>query len=160
MMLQIFSAFLGSVGFALFFNMKGKQLAAAGIGGALTWIVYLLAQPGFDDYFVPYLIASLFVGLFAEIMARVGKAPATIFLTTAAVPLIPGSGLYYTMLGIVEKNEEVLLTNANNTITIALRHRPWLHHHRHRQQVLGLYQKSQSRLLRKCTKMYDKARFC
>ena len=120
MMLQIFSAFLGSVGFALFFNMKGKQLAAAGIGGALTWIVYLLVQPGFDDYFVPYLIASLFVGLFAEIMARVGKAPATIFLTTAAVPLIPGGGLYYTMLGIVEKNEEVMLTNANNTITIAL----------------------------------------
>ena len=34
MMLQIFSAFLGSVGFALFFNMKGKQLAAAGIGVA------------------------------------------------------------------------------------------------------------------------------
>ena len=91
---QILSAFVGSVGFALFFNMKGKQLAAAGIGGALTWIVYLLA--------------------------RVGKAPATIFLTTAAVPLIPGSGLYYTMLGIVEKNEEVMLTNANNTITIAL----------------------------------------
>ena len=82
--------------------------------------MYLLVQPGFDDYFVPYLIASLFVGLFAEIMARVGKAPATIFLTTAAVPLIPGGGLYYTMLGIVEKNEEVMLTNANNTITIAL----------------------------------------
>ncbi len=99
---QILSAFVGSVGFALFFNMKGKQLAAAGIGGALTWIVYLLVQPGFDDYFVPYLIASLFVGLFAEIMARVGKAPATIFLTTAAVPLIPGGGLDYTMLGIVE----------------------------------------------------------
>ena len=76
---QILSAFVGSVGFALFFNMKGKQLAAAGIGGALTWIVYLLVQPGFDDYFIPYLIASLFVGLFAEIMARVGKAPATIF---------------------------------------------------------------------------------
>ena len=41
-------------------------------------------------------------------------------MTTAAVPLIPGGGLYYTMLGIVEKNEEVMLTNANNTITIAL----------------------------------------
>lgn len=137
---QILSAFVGSVGFALFFNMKGKQLAAAGIGGALTWIVYLLVQPGFDDYFVPYLIASLFVGLFAEIMARVGKAPATIFLTTAAVPLIPGGGLYYTMLGIVEKNEEVMLTNANNTITIALAIALGLHHHRHCQQVLGLYQ--------------------
>ena len=126
---QILSAFVGSVGFALFFNMKGKQLAAAGIGGALTWIVYLLVQPGFDDYFVPYLIASLFVGLFAEIMARVGKAPATIFLTTAAVPLIPGGGLYYTMLGIVEKNEEVMLTNANNTITIALAIAPKLFPH-------------------------------
>lgn len=120
MIIQIFSAFIGSLGFALFFNMKGKQLAAAGIGGALTWIVYLLVQPGFDGYFIPYLVASIFVGIFAEIMARVGKAPATIFLTTAAVPLIPGSGLYYTMLGIVEKDEEVMMLNANNTITIAL----------------------------------------
>ncbi len=117
---QVLSAFIGSLGFALFFNMKGKQLAAAGIGGALTWIVYLLVQPGFDDYFIPYLIASIFVGIFAEVMARVGRAPATIFLTTAAVPLIPGSGLYYTMLGIVEKNEEIMMTNASNTLTIAL----------------------------------------
>ena len=89
-------------------------------GGALTWIVYLIVQPYFDDYFIPYLIASLFVGIFAEIMARVNRAPATIFLTTAAVPLIPGGSLYYTMLGIVEKDQELMETSANNTITIAL----------------------------------------
>ena len=130
-----------------------------GIGGALTWIVYLLAQPGFDDYFVPYLIASLFVGLFAEIMARVGKAPATIFLTTAAVPLIPGSGLYYTMLGIVEKNEEVMVTNANNTITIALAI-ALASSSPPSPASTGSISKSKSRLLRKCMKMYDKAGFC
>ena len=120
MIIQVISALIGSVGFALFFNMKGKQLVAAGIGGALTWTVYLIVQPYFDDYFIPYLIASLFVGIFAEIMARVNRAPATIFLTTAAVPLIPGGSLYYTMLGIVEKDQELMETSANNTITLAL----------------------------------------
>lgn len=120
MIIQVISALIGSVGFALLFNMKGKQLVAAGIGGALTWIVYLIAQPYFDDYFIPYLIASLFDRYFAEIMARVNRAPATIFLTTAAVPLIPGGSLYYTMLGIVEKDQELMETSANNTITIAL----------------------------------------
>ena len=117
---QGIATFVACLGFVILFNVHDWGSVLCALGSALTWIVYLLAQPGFDDYFVPYLIASLFVGLFAEIMARVGKAPATIFLTTAAVPLIPGSGLYYTMLGIVEKNEEVMLTNANNTITIAL----------------------------------------
>ena len=101
MIIQTTAAFLGSIGFAIFFKMKGKQIVLAGIGGAVTWIVYLLIQHFIEGYFVPYLVASIFVGIYAEIMARVNKAPATIFLTAAAVPLIPGGSLYYTMLGLV-----------------------------------------------------------
>ena len=73
-----------------------------------------------DGYFVPYLIASIFVGIYAEIMARVNKAPATIFLTAAAVPLIPGGSLYYTMLGIVEKDSAAFSENGIAALTIAL----------------------------------------
>ena len=120
MIIQTAAAFLGSIGFAIFFKMKGKQIVSAGIGGAVTWVVYILVQHFIEGYFVPYLVASIFVGIYAEIMARVNKAPATIFLTAAAVPLIPGGSLYYTMLGMVEQNEELFATSGIAALTIAL----------------------------------------
>lgn len=120
MIIQTAAAFIGSIGFAIFFKMKGKQIVLAGIGGAVTWLVYLLMQHFIDGYFVPYLAASIFVGIYAEIMARVNKAPATIFLTAAAVPLIPGGSLYYTMLGLVEQDEELFAQSGIAALTIAL----------------------------------------
>ena len=120
MIFQTAAAFLGSIGFAIFFKMKGKQIVSAGIGGAVTWVVYILVQHFIEGYFVPYLVASIFVGIYAEIMARVNKAPATIFLTAAAVPLIPGGSLYYTMLGLVEQDEELFTASGVAALTIAL----------------------------------------
>ena len=61
MIIQTAAAFLGSIGFAVFLKMKGKQIVLAGIGGGVTWLVYLLMQNYIDGYFVPYLIASIFL---------------------------------------------------------------------------------------------------
>ena len=120
MIIQTAAAFLGSIGFAIFFKMKGRQIVLAGIGGAVTWVVYLFMQHFVEGYFVLYLAAAIFVGIYAEIMARVNKAPATIFLTASAVPLIPGGSLYYTMLGLVEKNEALFAESGVAALTIAL----------------------------------------
>ena len=53
-------------------------------------------------------------------MARVNRAPATIFLTAAAVPLIPGGSLYYTMAGLVNRDQEQFAQNGENALTMAL----------------------------------------
>jgi uncharacterized membrane protein YjjB (DUF3815 family) len=46
---------------------------------------------------VAYLIGAAASSFYAEIMARIRKFPATSYLMCALVPLIPGSGIYYTM---------------------------------------------------------------
>ena len=120
MMIQIISAFVGSIGFAIFFKMKGKQIPFAGLGGAVTWAVYLAVQTQFEGYFVPYLVASIFVALYAEVMARINRAPAWIFITSAAVPLIPGGSLYYTMAGLVNGDQELFMTSGRTALIIAL----------------------------------------
>jgi len=120
MMTQIIAAFVGSIGFAIFFKMKGKQITLAGIGGAVTWAVYLFAAQQFDGNFIPYFIAAVFVALYAEVMARVNRAPATIFLTATAVPLIPGGSLYYTMAGLVNGDRELFSASGEAAMTIAL----------------------------------------
>ena len=120
MIVQVISALIGSIGFAVFFNMKRKQIILAGAGGAATWIVYLLCQQQIEGYFVPYFIASIFVAVYAEIMARMNRAPATIFLTAAAVPLIPGGSLYYTMAGLVNGDQALFAESGASAVTIAL----------------------------------------
>ena len=120
MVVQIIAALVGSVGFAIFFKMKGKQIALAGIGGAVTWMVYLFVQSFVTGYFVPYFAAAVFVAVYAEIMARINRAPATIFLTAADVPLIPGGSLYYTMAGLVNKDEVLFTQSGEAAIVIAL----------------------------------------
>ena len=120
MVVQIIAALVGSVGFAIFFKMKGKQIALAGIGGAVTWMVYLFVQSFVTGYFVPYFADAVFVAVYAEIMARINRAPATIFLTAAAVPLIPGGSLYYTMAGLVNKDEVLFTQSGEAAIVIAL----------------------------------------
>ena len=117
--IQVIAAFFGSIGFAIILKIRGKQITYAGIGGMLTWI-YLVVYPLVDSYFWGNLIASLFVAVYAEVMARVNKAPATIFLTAAAVPLIPGRNLYYMMFGLVNEDYHLAYSNGVAALLISL----------------------------------------
>ena len=118
--IQLAAAFVGSLGFALILKIKGKQIFYAGIGGMLTWMVYLIAYDYLQSYFVSNFIAAVFVAIFAEVMARINKAPATIFLTAAAVPLIPGANLYNMMYGLVIQDMAMAKQNGMTALVIAL----------------------------------------
>lgn len=118
--IQIITAFIGCIGFALLFNMKKKQVIYSGIGGALAWVIYLMLADLMGGLFLPTFIASLFIGVYSEIMARVNRAPATIFFTSVAIALIPGASLYYTMDAVLERDMEAAAYNGNNALTIAL----------------------------------------
>ncbi len=96
-LIQLITAFTGSLGFALLFHLRRRLLACASLGGLLTWAVYLAAEQMLNNIFIACLLASAFAALYSEILARLLKAPATVFFIPTIVPLIPGSTLYYTM---------------------------------------------------------------
>ena len=81
MAVQLISAFLGSIGFAIILKIKGRQILYAGIGGLVTWLIYLLTFAQLHSDFTCNLIAAVFVAIYAEIMARINKAPATTVAT-------------------------------------------------------------------------------
>ena len=99
---QLITGMLGSLGFALLFGLKRKYLLSAALGGFFGWGLYLLGEKLFNnDIFLACLLASAFCALYSEIVARVQKAPTTLFFITSVVPLIPGSTLYYTFSYVV-----------------------------------------------------------
>lgn len=118
--IQIATAFIGCIGFALFFNMKKRQVIYSGAGGAVAWGIYLIFADLMGSIFIPTLIASVFIGIYSEIMAKVNKAPATIFFTSVAIALIPGASLYYAMESLLDRDMEAAAYNGNNALTIAL----------------------------------------
>ncbi len=101
---QLISCTIACTGFAIWFGVKGVQIFYCGLGAFFTWGSYVLVYHFDPSNFAATLVGAMFVAWYAIIMAKVNKAPATIFLTSCAFPLIPGPNLYYMMYGIVKAN--------------------------------------------------------
>lgn len=95
--IQIITGFVGSLGFAVLFNIQGIRLLVAGMGGFLSWMAFVLLSHVILNDAINYFLVALLISFYAEIMARVVKTPTTTFITTSLIPLIPGGSLYYTM---------------------------------------------------------------
>ena len=118
--IQVICAVIVSFGFSFIFHLKRDKLIVASVGGGLTWLFYLLVVHRVNGEFAAYFLATVFATFYAELMARVKKAPATIFVITALIPLIPGGSLYYTMEYLMQKDMEMMRSKAAETAMLAL----------------------------------------
>lgn len=116
---QVIMGFLGSLGFAVLFNIRGYKLVAAALGGLFSWGTFLLLGFLTPDEPLRYFIVAILISLYAEIMARVLKTPTTTFIVTSLIPLVPGSALYYTMAYAFGGNFDSFLSKAIYTFQLA-----------------------------------------
>ena len=93
---QVIAGCIGSLCFGILFNIKGKKLIFAALGGLLSWGIFLILSCFIPSEPLNYFIVAMIISVYAEILARVLKTPATPIITTSLIPLIPGSALYYT----------------------------------------------------------------
>lgn len=90
-------AFLACTGFCLLYNIRGLGIVLCSLGGSLGWLTYLLAQAAGANTGQASFCAGVAIAAYAEIMARIRKCPASGYLLIAFFPLVPGSGVYYTV---------------------------------------------------------------
>ncbi|WP_139904405.1 threonine/serine exporter family protein [Clostridium thermarum] len=119
MVLQTLYAIMASLGFAIIFNIKGKNIIYASLGGGLGWLIYIFCQEFNFSTTASMFMASLAIGTYSEIMARVIKAPVTVFVVCALIPLVPGGGMYYTMLESITGNVDTALKLGIDTLSNA-----------------------------------------
>jgi uncharacterized membrane protein YjjP (DUF1212 family) len=117
--IQSISGAVGCVGFAILFNIHGSGLFAAFLGGALTWMVYLMVEYLGYGIIAANFWASLFAGFFSEAMARLRKKPAIGYLVVSIFPLLPGAGVYYTMNYAVRRQMAMFTETGMRTAAIA-----------------------------------------
>lgn len=118
--LQIILAFMGSLGFSILFNIKGRKIWYAALGGMLAWGIYLLGGLWLSGEMTQYFAAAIIVTFYSEICARIEKTPATTFLTAAIIPLVPGRALYYTMSYAINNQFGEFADYGSYTVSIAV----------------------------------------
>ena len=86
-------AFLACMGFCFIFEVKKPLfIFLASLTGAISWAAFLLCAH-LGSEIGQYFLATVVVSILSEVLARIMKAPAAIFLIIGIIPLVPGVAL-------------------------------------------------------------------
>ena len=114
-----FVSFIITFGFGILFNIKGKKLLFAALGGGLSWYCYSLPLSLGLSEVSSLFISALVFSTYSEVLARIFKTPVTSFVICALFPLVPGSGMYYTMLATINGDLQNAVHLGINTLANA-----------------------------------------
>ena len=105
---NFFYAYLSTIGFAVLFNAPVSTFIKSGFAGGLGWVIYIFANNMSES-----VITSAFI-------ASVDRNPITVYIIPGIIPLVPGFGLYYTMLSIVERNFDMAANHGTEVLLISI----------------------------------------
>lgn len=111
--------FLSTLFFSLLLSAPSKSLVPSALIAAVGYYAFFI----FDYFHLPIMLGgflgTLFIAVMGEVLARVYKMPATIFVFPAVIPLVPGIWLYETMLFLVQGDYANFATKGTETVFFA-----------------------------------------
>lgn len=111
-------AFLATIGFAVFFNVPKSTLFPCGVVGGIGWALYYFLFITTNNNPLSNFIPALLVSALGEYLARKLKQPSTVFVIPGIIPLVPGLGMYKTMLYLIQNNYELALSKGGDTLFV------------------------------------------
>ena len=118
--IKIIAGTIATFGFAILFRLKPSHWPFAVIDGLFACICYFGFTELFGGNFLPNLLAAFVASLFADVFARMCKAPSTVFILPGCIALVPGEPLYHAMNNLLSENREVALEYFLTTLTIGI----------------------------------------
>ena len=124
MMVDILShvvcSFLGTIGFAILFNIPSKYYLSAGLTGVAGWMMYMLLTAGFS---VSSAMATFWgtcvVVLISRMLTVRMRCPITIFLIAGIIPLVPGASVYFTAYHLMTGELSAAVSDGMNAVKLA-----------------------------------------
>lgn len=104
MIIEVVASFFVAYSFGILFNIKGKYLIIAGVGGSIGWFLYKFCMQISIGESFSLFIASIGFSIYCETCARLYKTPSTILSVCCLIPLVPGYGIYNTLYAFLIKD--------------------------------------------------------
>lgn len=119
MIIQVISTFIAVIAVSIIYGVRKKLLPYCGLVGAVGWLVYLALDQCIDSKVLRMFFAALCVALISHILARIFKAPVTLFLIPGILPVVPGIGMYNIVYHMIIGNTEMVSFYFSETLQIA-----------------------------------------
>ena len=118
MIIQVIGAFVAASVLPIIFGIPKRHIIADGIVGALGWLCYLLVSQKMTVVMAT-LFASMLVALLSNILARVLKAPVTVFLIPGILSMVPGTSIYRVIHYMIQNDSDSTRYYLMETLQIA-----------------------------------------
>lgn len=115
---HVICPFMGTIGYAVLYNIPAHFYVSCGVTGALGWLMYCLVVR-FSSPAIASFFGALVVALIARFLTVRMKCPITIFLISAIFPLVPGAGIYNTVYYMVANEFSLAAYYGMNALKIA-----------------------------------------
>ena len=110
---------VGTMGIILQFGIEKRAIVWALISSIFCCAAYEIAYLFGCGFFLSSLIASGVAAAYSDVVAHLLKVPATVMIIPGIVPLVPGSRLYYTMLGAVNSDMQSFYENGTAALQMS-----------------------------------------
>ena len=118
--IKIIAGAIATLGFAILFRLKPSHWPFAMLDGLFACICYFAFTELFGGNFLPNLLAAFVASVFADLFARICKAPSTVFILPGCIALVPGGSLYYAMSNLLSENRDVAVEYFLTTLTVGI----------------------------------------
>lgn len=112
--------FFAALFFAILMKTPRKAMALCAVIATAGYMVFSLSRGLLHSADMGYFAGTLVMALLGETAARLLKMPSTVFISPAVIPLVPGVGLYQTMLFMAQGQlQPGLQTGAQTMLALA-----------------------------------------
>ncbi|MEE1502813.1 MAG: threonine/serine exporter family protein [Acutalibacteraceae bacterium] len=118
--IKIIAGTIATLGFAILFRLKPSHWPFAMLDGLFACVCYFAFTELFGGNFLPNLLAAFVASVFADLFARLCKAPSTVFILPGCIALVPGGTLYYAMSNLLSENRDVAVEYFLITLTVGI----------------------------------------
>lgn len=102
-LIQLAAGLITTFAFAILFNAPKNSLLICSIIGSIGWLAYFYTNL-ISSIIIASFVGAVLVGVLSSSASKRLRMPATIFIYTGIIPLVPGYGMYHTMSNVVTKN--------------------------------------------------------
>ena len=116
---QVAGSFMAVLSFGIVLDLPKKYLGWSGVTGGVCWLVYLLIREETGSLIFAAFLSGLSFALLGHILARILRAPVSVFLIPGILPLVPGTSIYNCVYNIIRSSREQSTYYLIETIQIA-----------------------------------------
>ena len=97
LIIRSLAAGLGTIAYALMFRVRKRHFVDCGVLGTITWFAYMICIRIWNNEAIAVFVSGFAAVLASRVLAVLRRCPATVFLMTSLIPLLPGISLYRTI---------------------------------------------------------------